>query len=400
VLLKCKRCQGIYVVLLGLLSVAALLWLFGHSAPSTAMTYASLTQPEPFTSEYYATVNERFGVGFSTGITITVNGTARPVQISDYDIEQLHIGWYADWRTRLEPLLPAGLRYVQIVLVRASLYPTNTLNLTATVAANPGSLWLIGNEPEAKYGQGNRTPGEYVDIYHHLYTLIKSVDPTAWIAIGGVIEPTPLRLQWLDMVLGEYQSRFGEPMPVDVWNIHMQILQEKAGSWGAEIPAGLTATEGQLYDFQDNANPTLFRQLVTDFRQWMKNRGFQSKPLIISEYGVLLPSSYIGDGDADKGDQMVIDFMRETFNFLVDAQDPDLGYPADDNRLVQQWLWYSLNSRPYDPATGQGFNGALFSYQDPTLMTKFGAVFREYMHALLGYPQIMLPAVIRNSSPH
>jgi hypothetical protein len=393
-----KRCRGMCTVLLGFLAVAALLLTLSHYSASAALP-AGRVDPVPFSAEYYTAVNERFGVGLNVGIPITDNGTPRQARITDYDVGELHIGWYSDWTIRRQPLRPGGIKYAQLIQVRASAYPTNTLQLTETVAANPGSLWIIGNEPEAKYNQGNRTPDQYAGIYHHLYPLIKGLDPTAWIAIGGVIEPTPLRLEWLDMVLSAYQSRFGEAMPVDVWNIHLQILQEKAGSWGAEIPVGLPDTEGELYTLQQNADPEIFQQLVTAFRQWMKDRGFQNKPLIISEYGVLMPSDYLGDGDEARGDQMVIDFMLTTFDFLVNARDPNLGYPADDNRLVQQWLWYSLNDQPYDDVTGLGFNGSLFSHLDPTQLTVFGWAFHGYMHALLGYPRVLLPLIMNRVSP-
>lgn len=392
-----KRCRGMCTVVLGLLAVAALSLTLSHYSASAAIP-AERMDPVPFSAEYYAAVNERFGVGLNVGIPVSDNGTTRQARITDYDVDSLHIGWYSDWTIRRQPLRPGGIKYAQLIQVRASMYPTNTLNLTETVAANPGALWIIGNEPEAKYNQGNRTPDQYADIYHHLYPLIKGLDPTAWIAIGGVIEPTPLRLKWLDMVLSEYQSRFGEPMPVDVWNIHMQILQEKAGSWGAEIPVGLPDTEGELYTLQDNADPEIFKQLVTAFRQWMKDRGFQDKPLIISEYGVLMPWYYLAD-DEPTGDQRVIHFMVTTFDFLVNARDPNLGYPADDNRLVQQWLWYSLNDQPYDDVTGFGFNGSLFSHLDPTELTVFGWAFHGYMHGLLGYPRILLPLIMNRVSP-
>lgn len=391
-----KRCRRMCTVLLGFVAVAALLLTLSHYSASAALP-AERTDPAPFSAEYYSAVSERFGVGVNVGILVSDNGTTHQARITDYDVDALHIGWYSDWSIRRQPLRPGGIKYAQLIQVRASAYPTNTLQLTETVAANPGGLWIIGNEPEAKYNQGNRTPDQYAAVYHHLYPLIKGLDPTAWIAIGGVIEPTPLRLEWLDMVLSEYQSRFGEPMPVDVWNIHMQILQEKAGSWGAEIPVGLPDTEGELYTLQQNADPEIFRQLVTAFRQWMKDRGFQNKPLIISEYGVLMPWYYLAD-DQPTGDQRVIDFMLTTFDFLVNARDPNLGYPADDNRLVQQWLWYSLNDQPYDDVTGFGFNGSLFSHLDPTQMTVFGVAFRSYMDTLLG-SRIMLPLITKLVSP-
>jgi hypothetical protein len=371
----------------------------------SAWTLVEGTEPIPFTADYYVSPDMRFGVAFAKGVDIPDNGGTRQALITDYAVGLLHAGWYSDWTLSPEPLRPDGIEYAQVVLVRESVYPTSTLRITETAALNPGALWMIGNEPEAKYGQGNRTPEQYAQIYHDTYSLIKGLDPTAWIAIGGVVEPTPLRLQWLEMVLEEYRTRYGQEMPIDVWNIHMQILQEKAGDWGAEIPAGLDATEGELFDFSletgfyDNANPAIFRRLVTEFRQWMKEQGFQAKPLIISEYGVLLPSTYIGYGsgygDEAFGDQVLKVFMRETFNFMVYTKDPDLGYPADDNRLVQQWLWYSVNDQPYNLDTGEGYNGGLFSHLDPTEMTQFGAFFREYIHALVGYPRIMLPAIIR-----
>jgi len=394
----------------GALAALLLVLYIAHSGSVPAR--ADTSEPVPFSAAYYASPSDRFGVGFNNGITVSVNGSVRRASISDYDITALHAGWYSDWAMTQEPPRPGGIRYAQMVLVRAREYPTNTLELTATAQANIGGLWLVGNEPEAKYNQGNRTPLEYAQIYHDVYELIKSADPSAWVAIGGVVEPTPLRLQWLEQTLAAYEDLYGDPMPVDVWNIHVQILQEKAGEWGAEIPAGIDATTGELFNFSvqggyyDNANPALFRQLVTQFRQWMKAQGLQNKPLIISEYGVLLPSTYIGYGagygDEAFGDQVLKTFMRETFEFLVTAKDPQLGYPADDYRLVQQWLWYSLNDRPfgYDPDTGRqfGFNGALFDHTDPTRMTQFGQTFRDYVRVLLGYPRVLLPMVTQRSS--
>ena len=42
--------------------------------------------------------------------------------------------------------------------------------------------------------------------YHELYTLIKGADPTARLAIGGVIQATPLRLEYLTKVWNEYRA--------------------------------------------------------------------------------------------------------------------------------------------------------------------------------------------------
>ncbi len=404
-LARLVRWRRVFSVGFGFLAAVAVLSLLGRHDVAAEVRSAQPT-PVPFTAEYYGGLNERFGVAFVPGVAIWDNGQQRPALITDYGVDVLHVGWYSDWRTDPEPLRPGQIKYAQLLLVRPTQYPTNTLSLTDTVNANQGSLWIVGNEPEAKYGQGKRTPGEYAEIYHDMYTLIKGLDPTAWVAIGGVVEPTPLRRRWLELALDEYQARYGHEMPVDVWNIHVQILQEVGATPedpdppGAEIPVGLSDTQGELYSWEDNANPAIFRQLVTDFRQWMKEKGFQDKPLIISEYGVLYPSWLLTlpDEDEARGDQMVIDFMRQTFDFLVTARDPDLGYPADDHRLVQQWLWYSLNDEPFNDVTGRGFNGGLFDHWDPARITKFGASFRDYLHVLMGYPRIMLPGVLKRGS--
>ncbi|MBM4429576.1 MAG: hypothetical protein FJ026_04405 [Chloroflexi bacterium] len=395
------RHRALCCIPFALVAVVAMLFLLNHQSTRVALADTQ-AEPLPFTAEYYAGVNERFGVGLGKGIAITdaLTGLRRSARITDYDVEALHIGWYSDWDTNVAPLRPGGIHYAQVIAVRPTEYPSNTLQLTATIAANPGSLWIVGNEPEAKYNQGKRTPDEYASIYHDMYTLIKGLDPSAQVAIGGVVEPTPLRLKWLELVLAEYESLYGQTMPVDVWNIHVQILQEVAGTptdpepWGAEVPVGLEDMVGMLYTPQDNADPQIFQQLVIGFRQWMKTRGFQDKPLIISEYGVLMPSDILADGNVAAGDQMVVHFMHTTFDFLVNARDTDLGYPEDNGRLVQQWLWYSLNDRPFD-GVRLGFNGSLFDYLNPEKMTQFGYAFRYYMHILLDLPRVMLPTVGR-----
>jgi hypothetical protein len=62
-------------------------------------------------------------------------------------------------------------------------------------------------------------------------------------------------------------------------------------------------------------------------------------------------------------------------------------------------MWYSLNDRPYDFDTGEGYNGGLFSHLDPNEMTMFGAAFRYYVHTLLGLPKVLLPSMIKPGAP-
>jgi hypothetical protein len=43
----------------------------------------------------------------------------------------------------------------------------------------------------------------------------------------------------------------------------------------------------------------------------------------------------------------VMVLSRMTFTWLAQARDQDTGYPADDNRLVQRWAWFSLADKDY-----------------------------------------------------
>ena len=108
--------------------------------------------------------------------------------ITDFDTASLHIAWYSDWTATVNPLRPNGIQYVQLVRLSSG-QPRPTLSeLQPIVDANRGSLWMIGNEPECRW-QDNVTPENYALFYHDYYTAIKSRDPSARIAIGGVVQP-------------------------------------------------------------------------------------------------------------------------------------------------------------------------------------------------------------------
>lgn len=302
----------------------------------------------------------RFGVGAGS-------------DIGNYAVNSLRIGWYVDWTATMSPARPGGITYVPIIRLRQTgpnsyaYFPSGNA-LSATVASNPGALWLIGNEPDRRHWQDSLEPHVYAWAYHELYYLLKSLDPTAQIGAGGIVQPTPLRLQYLDMVLEAYRERYGEPMPVDVWNIHAFILRERScdyypdDCWGAEIPPGIDAPEGMLYDIQDNDNIEIFKQNVERFRRWMAERGYQDCPLIITEFGVQMWPDY------GFPPERVNAYMNAAFDYLMTATST-LGYPADGYRLVQRWAWYSL--------TDDNFNGWLF---DPKTKarTVFGDNFARY----------------------
>lgn len=265
---------------------------------------------------------------------------------------QLRAGWYVNWTSQPDPPRPQGMEYVQMVRVRGAKLSPGGQDLETIARQNPGSLWIVGNEPDVPW-QDSVTPTEYATAYREAYTLIKRADPTCQVAIAGVSQATPLRLQYLDMVLDAYRSRYGERIPVDVWNVHGFVLREERGSWGVDIPPGISVDQGRLFELQDHDNMGIFREQIVAFRRWMNDRGERNKPLLVSEYGILMP------GDYGFPPEKVRDFMFATFDFFTTATDPDLGYQADGNRLVQRWAWYSLSDTVYptgnlfDPDTGQ-----------------------------------------------
>ena len=333
------------------------------------------------------TMTERFGVGLSGHV---------PYSISDYDLSGLRIGWYSDWGVAADPDRPDGIEYAQLVWVREGNVSGSPAAIAAVASANPSALWMIGNEPENIW-QGHCTPAQYASAYNQAYTMIKGADPTARVAVGGVTQPTPLRLEWLEQVLASYNTQFGVDMRshIDVWTIHVQITPERRGSWGAEIPVGLPDNVGETFGmtighYTANADVNILKQLIYDFCEWLMDQGERDKELIISEYGVLFPSDYLDPGDPDNGDQMVIDFMTGSFDFFLSAKDSDLGLATDEGRLVQRWLWYSLNGQPF-PAPG-GFNGSLFEWDDPTQLTIFGEAYRDYV---FGSFKAFLPLIFK-----
>jgi hypothetical protein len=341
-------------------------------------------------------------------------------EISNFpDVASLRAGWYLDWRVRIKPVRPNNMEYAQMVRLHQKLacelgspdswdrkkcpyedgyYMSPAMSVVkAAAAANPGSLWLIGNEMDRRDWQvcddngcvigrqDEMLPEKYADAYYDIYHAIKEVDPGARVAIGGVIQPTPLRLEYLDRIWTSYKAKYGKEMPVDVWNIHIFALREEQGGYGADIPAGLSALKGEYTeDDCSHISRTDFDRRIRDMRQWMKDRGQQNKPLIISEYGPLYFGIYTGTCDDSLNPfyaQNVRDFMVWTFDYFLNTRDPNLGYPGDDYRLVQKWNWFNLDNGHFD---SQGhpvspLNGWTTLFDRVTKsITDTGRLFRDY----------------------
>lgn len=92
------------------------------------------------------------------------------------------------------------------------------------IGDNPGRVWIIANEPDLA-SQDGLTREQYARMYKTYHDFISSRDPTARFCIGAITGgSTADRLGyttgWYQYVLNYYQSTYGEPMPIDIWNIH------------------------------------------------------------------------------------------------------------------------------------------------------------------------------------
>ena len=289
----------------------------------------------------------------------------------------LNAGWYLDWGARSNPSHPSGAEYARLIYLNihntggvspcinpATTHAQVTPSLTGTALINavnaaPGALWLVGNEPDSIYNGSPIKAELYAELYHYFYTTIKETDPTAKVVVGAIVQPSPVRMAYLDKVLNHYQATYQTPLLTDLWNIHFYILNEgPCGSWGAADPP---LTSGASWNINFTASEMLdletMRQNLVAFRQWMKDRGYQNKPLIITEFGVLPPNYFAGFED-----DVAAQFLHDTFDLFRTATDNEVGYPDDNYRLLQMWAWFSTQS--------QQFGGNLFTnnYSELTII--------------------------------
>jgi hypothetical protein len=99
----------------------------------------------------------------------------------------------------------------------------------------------------------------------------------------------------------------------------------------------------------------------------------------------------------------VRDFMYATFDYFLGSEsvDTSLGYPPDENRLVQRWNWYSLDDDT-ENQWGQIYNGNLFDSgfnppadPKPRGINFLGGEWEDYITSQVPAPYVnLLPARI------
>ena len=276
-----------------------------------------------------ASLNSRKGFGMST--------LADPSEWAN----KLDASWYLDWRVQLRRSFQMPEHWQMVRIMAGCAYPSGDY-IFWTAEHFPGQVWIIGNEPDVIW-QDSTPPELYARIYHDLYQLIKAADSSARIAPAGIAQATPLRLSYLDRVLAYYQKSYGVAFPADLWTVHGYVLREERGSWGVEIPPGMAESHGRLYDVSDHGRLDIFQEQIIAFRKWMATNGYQDTPLALTEFGIAMPADY------GFPDEVIVDYLRGAIEWLGSARDFSIGYPEDNDRLVQRWAWFSL-SDPLYPA--------------------------------------------------
>ena len=357
-------------------------------------------------------------------------------------------GWYVNFSSTT-PISNGDSEFVPIIRVRQEkingVYQDDYYTIPALtdaalgtqIAANPGALWLVGNEPDVAAVQDDTYPGVYARAYHDVYSFIKQRDPSAQVGIGGLSMATPGRLQYLDIVWNTYLDLYGTPMPVDVWNIHVYILSEYnpgigpgdgklalgtdpalAKNWPVVGPPySQQCPQDNIYCRAEHDDATIFAEQLTQLRIWMKEHGQREKPLILSEYGQLYPY-IVENGGCFLSDEFgncftptrVNNYMNATLNWLETTTDPTLGYSADNNRLVQQWLWFSLRvgNEPGNEESGGSSNLLIKDYTnkppgDITALTQVGQNYLNHIQAQTLYKNLVasnaLPSIAFTTPP-
>ncbi len=282
--------------------------------------------------------------------------------------------------------------------------------LAKFVRQNPGKLWMIGNEIERgpdpgkiTTAQGDIYPQVYAVAYHDLYNFIKANDPTARVTIGGMIEPTPMRLQYLDIVWDTYLAKYGDSLPVDVWNIHLYPLSEVKSDGKpnniANVALGTDPALGKrmadsasdcpdpdVYCYAEHDDLSIIIEHLIAFRQWMKEHGQQHKPLLISEYGIVFPTWNVDEYENQFSNTRARLFLQESLDTLLKQRDPDLGYNLDDHRLAQQVIWFSAYHK-------RGFSSNLAAEGTGSKLSALGEAYRDGIASEAPYVNLLLERV-------
>lgn len=322
-------------------------------------------------------------------------GIASVSGLDGYDLAPLRVGGYLDWNADSALNLPANVDYVRQLRLRDEYFIATKQVVETIVPLQKGQYWSIGNEPDTTFEkQDNLTAETYAERFFELANRIRVLDPDAKIGFGAVVQPTSIRMRYLDRAWNRLTALAGSAENasklIDFWNIHAFILNENPapGSWGTGVPKGFESDHADamvITNFADTYSNVIFERNIRAFRTWMAGKGEREKPLWITEYGSLFPPiDPVGINLVNVNDTVTSTFMTNTFTYLLNATDPLRGLPSDQNRLVQRWFWYSLNGHRWE------FGGTLYDPDNNKQITPVGIAFRDYVQSQALYPDIAI----------
>jgi hypothetical protein len=416
-------------LLLSLLLAAVVLIFTASSAAAAGMCVSvaddsAPVDPEPAANQNAVAPNCRYGVSAS--------------QQGATDIEEMKIGWLVSFIASEPSWLPANVAHTPMVRLKQDRDPTTNSRLPTYTArpaftenglgrlvrANPGAVWIIGNEVDRFQWQDDILPDLYATAYHDAYHFIKQIDPTAQIAVSALVLISPGRLQYLDRALAAYKQKYGTQMPVDVWTFHAYIFPERKEPYNGQGLEGIYASIAVGTDpdlaimapspqrplaeqielckrddyicVHQHDNMELFRKQVVDMRTWMKVNGYQNKPLLLTEWSLLHTYVQLGGGDCGIKDEFgncfvpgrVTNFLEASVEYLESAIATDLGYPLDNYRLVQQWAWFALDNLGDNQFT-EG-NPSLMIDPSSGNLTQMGRKYRDLIQETTTQPNLVI----------
>lgn len=294
----------------------------------------------------------------------------------------LNLGWHVNFGVWGTPG-PATLEFVSIIRLKQQKIGCTRLpgydfspaltddDLGAAIRRRPGTLWIVGNEPDrgpnpedtacTEYrSQDDTAPEVYARAYAEAYGFIKRIDPTAQVSPAGLVQVTPGRLQYWEIVWLTYRALYGVDMPADAWSMHLYVMPEARPDGQPNSIANIAigtdpalairesggvqayCSDPAVYCLSEHDDMGEFARQVVMMRQWMKDHGQQDKPLLLTEYSILYPHFVPDEYGGTYVPARVAAFADNSLRYLDTAADPAIGYPKDGNRLIQRWLWFSV----------------------------------------------------------
>lgn len=396
-----------------LMTIVIILLLVAFVNPLTNYSSVQAIEPEP----YYEPI-DRFGI-------------TAPLGVVGYDLSEIHATSYLDWGKESSSI-PEEIEYIHVLKMRfdsddnidETKYLQFKNGLPNLISGNLGDVWIIGNEPDRKDMQDDLTPEKYAERFYEVAKIIRNTDSTAKIGFGSIVQPTSIRIRYLKRSLERLHSIAEEnenPMDlIDIWTIHAFILNENyvEGSWGADVPPGFDCSDDCYdifiiddYNYSQTYSIDIFIERIEEFRLWMNSIGERDKPLWITEFGSLFPAwedavcygyqDECQDPTSPNEEWPTIDdniqFMLDSFNFLLNATNENIGLEIDNHKLVQRWYWYSLNGyvKVY-PSSEEKFSygGSLYDPDNNKQITKQGLAYKQFIEFLLN-PKVYLPLVTK-----